>query len=263
MYPKWKGKWAVVTGASSGIGAEIARQLAAAGVHLVLVARREERMRELGSELEERNGVEVRTIVLDLSQPESPESLWNQTVGAGMEIAILVNNAGVGNHGPFARSEWNRLRSELQLNVIALTELTHRFVQSMQAQNSGWILNVASTAAFLSVPGYATYGAGKSFVLRFSEALRLENRKTGVVVSALCPGPIRTEFAERAGHNLSAFQERFYRSPVPCARAGLRGLYKGKAFSVYDQLMALSVVLMRFVPRAVASRIAGWMMRQV
>ena len=263
MYPKWKGKWAVVTGASSGIGEEIARQLAASGVHLVLVARRAERLRELAAEFQENNGIHVKTLDLDLSQPESPEALWAQTVGEGMEIAILVNNAGVGNHGPFARSEWNRLRSELQLNVIALAELTHRFVRTMQAQKSGWILNVASTAAFLSVPGYATYGAGKSFVLRFSEAVRLENKKTGVVVSALCPGPIRTEFAKRAGHHLSEFQERFYRSPVPCARAGLRGLYRGKAFAVYDQLMALSVVLMRFIPRSWASRIAGWVMRQV
>ena len=260
MYKKWKGKRALVTGASSGIGEEIATQLAASGVHLVLTARRLDRMEATAASLRERHGVEVAVIQEDLSLPEAPRRLFEETEGKGLAVDLLINNAGLGHRGDFDAIEWAQTQIQIQVNVTSLTELTLLFMGKMKGRRSGWILNVASVGGFLPVPGYATYGAGKAYVRSFTEALAEENKGTGVVFSALCPGPIKTEFAEKAGHNLAPWQEASYKPVGPCARAGLNGLHRGKRVVVPGLLMILSTLSLRLVPRRFATWIAGVVM---
>lgn len=258
---KWAGRWALVTGASSGIGEEMARQLAAEGVHLVLTARREELLEALAKELEEKNGVQTRVIPLDMTASDAPGILFEKTEGAGIAIELLVNNAGFGNRGDFLDLAWSDMALQLQLNVVALTELSHRFGEAMKARGGGTLLNVASVGGFLPVPGYATYGAGKAYVLSFSEALAVELGPANVTVSALCPGPTRTEFAERAGHHLAAWQEALYAPVGPCARAGLVGAARGERVVVPGLLMKFSVFILRFVPRSMRAWSAGILMK--
>ena len=260
MYRKWKGKRALVTGASSGIGEEIAKQLAASGVNLVLTARRLERLEATAETLRKDYGVEVFVIQEDLSIPEAPQRLFDETEGNGMVIDLLINNAGLGHRGDFDAIEWSQTQIQLQVNVVSLTELTLLFMAAMKSRNSGWILNVASVGGFLPVPGYATYGAGKAYVRSFTEALAEENKNTGLVFSALCPGPIKTEFAEKAGHNLAPWQEASYKPVGPCARAGLNGLHRGSRVVVPGLLMILSTLFLRLVPRRFATWIAGVVM---
>lgn len=259
MFVKWKGKRALVTGASSGIGREIAEQLARSGVHLVLSARRVNRLEESASEFREKYGVEVQVIADDLSLPEAPGRLFEMTEGKGLQIDLLINNAGLGHRGDFDAIDLEQTRIQIQVNIVAVTELTLLFMGPMKKRGSGWILNVASVGGFLPVPGYATYGAGKAFVRSFTEAVADEARGTGVTLTALCPGPIKTEFAEKAGHQLRSWQEASYKPVGPCARAGLKGLYRGSSIVIPGLLMKLSVFSMRFVPR----RLTTWMARVV
>ena len=261
MYRQWKGKRALVTGASGGIGEEISRQLAAAGVNLVLTARREEQLNDLAAELTAAHGIEAMVIPSDLVVPESPALLYDSTEGKGITIDILVNNAGFGNHGKFAEIPWGSTVSQIQVNVVALTELTLLFLQTMKHREEGWILNVASVGGFLPVPGYATYGAGKAYVRSFTEALAEEYRGSGITFTALCPGPIRTDFAKNAGHQLTSIQELAYAPVQPCARAALRGLHKGKRVVVPGFLMKLSTLSLKIIPRRFAGWLAGLLMK--
>ncbi len=190
---------ALITGASSGIGAEIARQLAPVAATLILVARREDRLIGLARELKSINpSVTVDIRVTDLARPDEAEALCDWVVSQGFELDLLVNNAGLGDHGLFESADWNRLDEMMQVNMVSLTYLCHRLVPVLRRNRPGAILNVSSLASTIPVPGLGVYAATKSFVSSFSEALRAELRGTGIGVTHLCPGPVATEFGRSA-----------------------------------------------------------------
>ncbi|MBI1238759.1 MAG: SDR family NAD(P)-dependent oxidoreductase [Alphaproteobacteria bacterium] len=189
---------ALVTGASSGIGRELARVYAENGHHVVLVARRQDRLEALAAELSAAHGVRAIPIALDLLDPAAPEVLFDRTVGARIDIDVLVNNAGFGHFRDFLDTRMAEHASVVHLNVVALTQLTHLFLPEMIKRGRGSILNIASVAAFSPAPSAAVYGATKAYVLSLSQALAAELEGTGVTVTALCPGLTETEFSEVA-----------------------------------------------------------------
>jgi uncharacterized protein len=189
----------LVTGASSGIGAAIAKELASRGHSLTLVARREERLRTLATELISAHGVAADVIAADLRDPAERDRVADELRGRGRVVEVLVNNAGFGHQADFATSPRERLVEMVDINVGVVVDLTSRFLTGMVDRGRGSVINIASTAAFQPLPGSAVYAASKAFVLSFSEAIRTELRGTGVTVTAVCPGPVKTEFMEVAG----------------------------------------------------------------
>ena len=190
-------KTALVTGASTGLGAEFAKLCAAGGYDVVLVARSAARLGEVGAELAKTYVIEARPLPADLSDPAAPSEIFAQL--SGTPVDILINNAGFGVRGPYAENDWKRDADLMQVNMVALAHLTKLFLPEMMRRGSGRILNIASTAAFVPGPFMALYYASKAFVLSFSEALSNEVQGTGVTVTVLSPGPTRTEFAKAAG----------------------------------------------------------------
>jgi hypothetical protein len=220
---------ALVTGASSGIGTEIARQLGHTGHDLVLTARRVASMEALAAELRGA-GATVTVIGADLSQPGAAEALARDLAERGLTIEVLINNAGLGAAGRFDRQDETRVSEMLQVNIVALTELTRRLLPAMVARGRGRIMLVASVAAFQPGPGMAVYFASKAYVLSLGEALAYELRKTGVTVSVLCPGATATEFFAVAGADKSVMAQKFRRM-MPAdtvARMGVAGLAAGR-----------------------------------
>ena len=189
---------ALITGASGGIGRDIAYLHAEAGGDIVAVARSQDSLAELKTELEAKFGIQVTVIAMDLGKPEAAKLLYAEVNNAGIEIDVLINNAGFGGHGLFHERDWEEDQAMIQLNVMALTGITHYFVQAMVKRQRGKILNVASTAGFLPGPLQATYYATKAFVLSFSQAIAEELSESNITVTALCPGPVKTGFAKRA-----------------------------------------------------------------
>jgi hypothetical protein len=246
---------AIVTGASSGIGRELARLLAADGHHVTLVARDRSRLEQVAAELRERHGGEAVVVVADLAEPGAPETIVRDVEGAGRDVAVLVNNAGLGSCGPFADAELGRELAIVQVNVTALVHLTGLVVPGMVRRRAGRILNVASTAAFQPGPLMATYYASKAFVLSFSEALDAELAGSGVTVTCLCPGPTRTEFQQRAGMTgipvASGFPPMMDGATV--ARAGLRAMRRGARLVIPGLLNRLAVFSLRLGPRRLAT----------
>lgn len=188
-----RGGTALITGASSGLGTEFARRFATRGSHLVLVARRVDRLETLALELRAGAGVDVEVIRADLSEPGAAAELHQTLAARGIQVTSLVNNAGSGSHGPFSTLDPERLRDEIQLNVSALVDLTRTFIDQLLAGH-GALINIASTAAYQPTPGMAVYGATKAFVLSFTEALWAEARGTNLRVLAVSPGSTKTEF---------------------------------------------------------------------
>lgn len=191
----------LITGASSGIGEEFAHRYAAQKHDLVLVARTESKLQALAEKLRAEHGITVTVIPCDLSEPDAAEQLWEETNRAGLEIDVLVNNAGFGTSGDVADESPERLEQEIRLNCLTLTGLTARYLPAMRERKNGTIINIASTAAFQPLPHMAVYGATKAFVLSFTEALWSETRKDGIRVLAVCPGPTDTSFFEIAGES--------------------------------------------------------------
>lgn len=247
--PDLKGRTALVTGASSGLGVSFARALAAAGADLVITARRAKQLDSLASELREKHGIRVETIVLDLSEPGSPERLFVKTEGEGRAIDVLVNNAGGGIHQNFVDIPWEQTARQIQLNVVSLTELTHRFVQAMLERGRGHVLNVASVGAYTPTPTYATYSAGKAFVRDFTEAIAYELRGTPVRVCCLCPGVTTTEFHLAAGHELAPAIKATTMPADRCASIGLTALFAGRRNIVSGLANKLTMQLLRLMPR--------------
>jgi uncharacterized protein len=249
---------ALITGASSGIGAAFARALAARGAHLVLSARSAEKLTTLARELSASHQVQAMALPADLSQPGAGSELAHEIARRGITVDVLVNNAGFGTHGPFESSPPEREQAEVHLNVAAVVDLTRAFLPGMLARGSGAVVNVASTAAFQPVPYMAVYGATKAFVLSFSEALWAETRGRGVSVLALCPGQTDTAFFDVAGE-----QARIGRSEpaeLVVARA-LRALGRGRSYVVSGASNYFTAQLSRLAPRSVTARIAAALMR--
>jgi uncharacterized protein len=252
---------ALVTGASSGIGRELARAFAAGGYDLILVARSGAKLEELAGELRGRHGVAARALAADLARPGSPDEIFDELETAGTEVDVLVNNAGFATFGPFAETDLATELNELQLNVVALTHLTKRFLPGMLARRRGGVLNVASTAAFQPGPLMAVYYATKAYVLSFSEALAEEMRGSGVAVTVLCPGPTATGFQARADMETSGL----FNGPLKVmdaatvARAGYDGFRAGRRIVVPGMRNKLVAQSIRITPRALVTRIVRGM----
>ncbi len=246
---------ALVTGASGGIGEELARLFAADGHDLVLVARSRDKLARLAEELKEKHGVEARVLAADLARDEAPREIFDELQGAGVSVDALVNNAGVGSYGPFAETDLKSELGLLQVNVVALTHLTKLFLPGMLARRRGYVMNVASTAAFQPGPLMAVYYASKAYVLSFSEALTNECEGTGVVVSALCPGPTETGFVAAVGMAESKLFDRAVMDARTVAVAGYRGMLAGKSVVIpgfRNNLLARSI---GFFPRNLVTKV--------
>jgi len=235
-----RNRHALVTGASSGLGADFARELAGRGSHLTLVARRQELLESLRDELVGRHGVEVVTVPLDLTLPDAPETLHARTEGAGRPVDVLVNNAGFGLYGRFAEILWERERSMLHLDVVVPVHLTKLFLPGMLARDFGFVLNVASIGAYQPSPLYASYSAAKSFVLNFTEALSYELRGSKVRATALSPGITATGFLEVSGQTATRYQRMAMMQSRDVVRIGIDGMQKGRPSLVPGGLNALS-----------------------
>jgi uncharacterized protein len=245
---------ALVTGASSGIGEEIARELARRGHGVTLVARREERLRELAAELGSAHGVRAEAVGADLVDPESRDELAARVDELGLEVEVLVNNAGFGGFGPFAEQERDRELGMIRLNVEALVDLESRYLRGMVERDRGAVVNIASTASFQPLPENATYAATKAFVLSHGEAVHEELRGTGVALTTVCPGPVKTEFADVAG--IGGAEERtpgfVWLTAEEVARAAIEGAERNKRVVVPGALNRATSLMGQHSPRAVA-----------
>lgn len=227
----FKGSTVLITGASAGFGQEFARQLAPLASCLVLVARRADRLESLKAELV-RPGLIIQCHAVDLANEEQTEAFLVELAASGREITFLINNAGVGDHGLFEESTWARVKAMLDVNITALTRLTHALIPQLVRGGHGAILNVSSIASLLPLPKMAVYAASKAYVTSFTEAIRAELRGTGVTVTAVCPGPVDTEFftiAERAGGEGAGAPEIFKVSAPQVVAEALAGVAAGRA----------------------------------
>lgn len=243
----------VVTGASSGIGREIAHQLAQRGHGATLVARREDRLRAVADELAATHGVRADVVAADLTDPDARRRLVDTVAERGLTVDVLVNNAGLSTVGPVHRNDPERELGMIRTDVEAVVDLTTRLLPGMVERGRGAVLNVASTAAFQPMPGQAGYAAAKAFVLSYSQALGAELRGTGVTVTALCPGPVDTEFAASAGfdaNEASAALPRFMWVPVTAvAREAVEGLDRGRSVVIPGLGNKLGALGGRLTPR--------------
>lgn len=251
---------ALVTGASSGIGAELARTLARRDHDLILAARSADALETLATELRAEHGRAVTVAPLDLATDEGPRALLDAVADAGLEVDVLVNNAGFATHGPFARIDLETELAELRLNVVALTWLAKAALPGMLRRGRGGILNVASTAAFQPGPGMAVYYASKAYVLHLSEALSEEVRGSGVTVTALCPGPTETGFQRRAGMEGSRLERRrgIFQDAATVAEQGVRAFERGQRVFVPGTANRLGTIVARLAPRAWTARAIAW-----
>jgi short-subunit dehydrogenase len=255
-------KTAVITGASSGIGMELASLFAEQGYNLILAARRIERLQTLADDLHKMYGITANVVGMDMAQPSAGEALWKAIAAITPDIEVLVNNAGVGVAGDFADEAPEAIGRMLQLNIAGATMLTRHALPGMIARKHGRILNVASLAGFQpGGPGMAAYYASKSYVLSFSRGIQRELRGTGVSVTVLCPGPTRTEFEETAG----ALETRLFHWSKPMearavALAGYRGMMRGSAVVVPGLMNKFLALSPRFSPSAVALEINRYLL---
>lgn len=249
---EFSGQTALVTGASTGIGAVFAHELAARGAHLILVARSEGKLRALATEISAAHGVRVDVLPVDLARPGAGEDLADRVAASGRTVNVLINNAGFATHGDVQDADPARLLEQIQVNCAAVVDLTARFLPAMTARRSGAIINVASTAAFQPIAHMAVYAASKAFVLSFTEALWAEAKPNGVKVIAICPGATETPFFDVVGAEEASFGKR--RAPGQVVATALRGLAQGRPSIVDGHANALLASLQRFLPhRAVVS----------
>jgi len=256
---EYRSKAALVTGASSGIGAVFAQALAARGANVVLVARSEDRLLSLARRLAQEHGVRAEVIAADLGEPGAACSVHRRASDLGLTPDILVNNAGFATYGLFESISLERQLEEMALNCRAVVELTHAALPGMLARREGTIINVASTAALQPIPHMAIYGATKAFALSFSEALWAENRRRGVRVMAVCPGATDTAFFDVVGAREAAVGRRM--PPGVVVEASLRALDRGKSHIVTGRANRLLGMLPRLLPRAAAARLVESMLK--
>ena len=249
-------KTALITGASFGIGLELARIFARENHNLVLVARTADKLRQLASELEKTHGTRSLILAVDLTEPGASAYVFDQTTRADVVVDVLVNDAGFGQYGLFAESDLEECLRQIQLNVTTLTHLTHLYLPGMIARKTGRILNVASTAAFQAGPLMAVYFATKAYVLHFSEAIANELQGTGVTVTCLCPGATATEFHKRANATGMRLLKIGSMDPRTVAEDGYRALMAGKPLVISGFRNWLVAQSVRFGPRRMATAIA-------
>jgi uncharacterized protein len=247
MNHPWRGQWALVTGASAGIGWALAEQLADGGAHLVLTARRTERLDQLAVELRAKHGISVETIAADLEDARGPEHIHAFTTEKGIAVDVLVNNAGFGAYGEFQTSNLERHLAMVQVNCAAVVHLTRLFLPAMIERRRGAILVLASTASYQAVPYMSTYAATKAFDLLFAEGLAEEVRRYGVRVCALCPGSTESEFV-RVAVSPGPFGVRI-QTAEQVARVGLQALAEGRHSVISGLINRMSVELQRLAPR--------------
>lgn len=243
----------LITGASSGIGAEIARELAARGHGVTLVARRADRLRELADELRARYAIRAEVLACDVTDATARGELLERVADTGLQTEVLVNNAGFGTAGAFTELDGTREVQMVRTNVEAVVALTHDVVARMVERGQGAILNVASSAAFQPIPKQATYAASKAFALSFSEALSSELAESGVTVTALCPGPVHSEFVEVAAMEDAAAQapDFLWITSAACAKAGVDGLDRGSRVVVPHGPIRAGTLLSKYTPHAI------------
>lgn len=257
MIERWRGKWALITGASAGIGVALARLLAASGTNLVLTARRRERLESLAAELSAVHKIRVEIFTADLEQSAAPVEIYTFTAGKEIDIDLLINNAGFGHYGSFHESPLEPQMGMVQVNCAAVVHLTHLYLPPMVRRRGGDILILASTASFQAVPYISVYAASKAFDLLFAEGLAEEVRPFGVGVCALCPGSTTTEFHQVAGQpeHLKRRQE----TAEKVARVGLEALAAGKSYVISGFANYASAHAERLVPRRFVTRTAAKM----
>ena len=248
---------AVITGASAGIGRELAKEFAQHGYHLVLVARRQDALQALADELAAQHKINTYVLPADLAQAHAAQSIYDYTVKNGLHIDVLVNNAAFGANAAFVKQDMTTHLDMLQVNITALVELTRLYLPAMLKANRGGVLNVASTAAFLPGPFMAVYYASKAFVLSLSEALSNEVGQSGVRICCLCPGATMTEFQERAKMK----ESRLFKGPAvmtaaEVARQGYAGFSAGKSVVVTGVLNQIAAFSTRLLPRATSAQLA-------
>jgi short-subunit dehydrogenase len=241
----FQNKWALITGASSGIGAALARELAARGAKLILTARRRDRLQALAAELAAK-GAETRIVVADLNDPAAPEQIFAATEGAGLVVDVLVNNAGLGQYGAFSNGDADQQFSLVRVNCEAVVRLSRLFIPRMVERRRGWVLVVASTASFQPVPYLSTYAATKAFDRFFALGVAAEVAKFGVKITALCPGTTESEFFEVA--NASVFRGRDLQSAEDVARIAIDALARGQRTISPKLSGKLRSFLVRFLP---------------
>lgn len=259
MISEWKGKWALVTGASAGIGVALAEELAAGGTHLILTARRLDRLQEVAENLRKKHGAQTQVFPADLAERDAPQRIYDFCKEKGLRVDLLINNAGFGQYGELPQVETQRLIDMVEVNCTAVVHLTRLFLPDMVARRSGDILILASTAGFQAVPFISTYAATKAFDLYFAEGLAEEMKPNGIRVCALCPGSTESEFHAVAG------QERFTaKNQEPAdkvARTGLQALAAGKSYVISGFGNYLGAHSQRLVPRRLVTRVAANMFR--
>ena len=245
---------ALITGASSGIGKELAIIHASKKRDLVLVARRTEELEGLKTELIQKYGVEVLVLPSDLMQIGAAKKVFDAVKEQNIEIEYLINNAGLGGYGKFYQRDRNKEVEMIQLNIVALTELTHLILPEMVARKSGKILNTASTAGFIPGPMQSVYFATKAFVISFSQGIAQEVSTNGITVTALCPGPVRTEFEKEAGMEGSGLFKKAA-TAISTAEKGYSGMEKGKLIVITDNSLRFALNwLLPFAPRKMVMR---------
>lgn len=256
----------LITGASAGIGRALAREFAQNGDDVVLVARREEKLRETAVRFEREHGVTAHIVILDLAVPEAPERLYEIVRERELRVDVLVNNVGIGTQGRFVDIDLQRERDQLRLNVVTPTVLAKLFGREMANRGNGGILNVSSSAAFQPGPYMAVYYASKAYLLSLSEALYEEFRADGVTVTALCPGPVSTEFQERAGNTDAPIGREGeglirWQCVDAVARAGYKGLMNGRAVVIPGLDYKFLERLTRVTPRPLRRRLVATLNR--
>lgn len=256
-------KTVLITGASKGIGRELAIIFAERGCNLLLAARSERELNELKLLLEKEHDVTVQTFYSDLSLPDAAQQLFEAVKSLEIDVDYLVNNAGFGDYGAFADTYWERYEKMIQLNVTALTQLTHLFVTQWRGRKEGKILNVSSTAAFQPGPMMAVYFASKAFVLSLSEAVDNELRAEGITVTALCPGPTATHFGEESKMNASQLVKNVQIADArSVALMGYRAMMKGKPVVIHGAMNKIAPFFIRFMPRKWVTRLSAQVMKQ-
>jgi short-subunit dehydrogenase len=250
-----KEKYALVTGASSGIGYELAKLFAQDGKNIVVVARSQDRLEKLKTEIENKSGTKVIVLVKDLSKSDAPQEIFSELEKKSINIDVLVNNAGFPVHGMFAETNLKEELDMIQVNITALTHFTKLFMKKMVENKSGWILNVGSTGSFAPFPTFSVYAATKAYVLSFSEAIANELQGTGVSVTCLCPGVTDTRFYERGNAGEAKFAKTMKKMDATrVASIGYTALKKGRVTVVTGLVWSIGMFAFRLLPRKLVTR---------